>query len=308
MRFPRPDLLAWLPLCAVLVAAAPARRSDQWTSFPPLDEPSLQNAHRVTDKVLSGAAPVGDPSFKALRRLGVKTIISVDGAQPDADTARRYGLRYVHLPIGYDDVTPEEGRAIAKAIDELEGPIYVHCHHGRHRSAAAIAVACVMNGRLKPEQAEAVLRTFGTGDNYKGLWASAQNARPIGVEALREIKVNYREQANIPPLADAMVAIDKTFDHLKLAQKAGWNAPKIHPDIDPAHEALQLQEQLHELGRTGEIQARPQPFRDLLSENERAARQLHQLLAGGKPVAGEADRLLRSASESCAACHKAYRD
>jgi protein tyrosine phosphatase (PTP) superfamily phosphohydrolase (DUF442 family) len=308
MRFPRPAPFAWLPLFAVLLAAGPARLSEQTSSFPSLNEPSLQNAHRVTGKLLSGAAPEGDASFLALRRLGVKTIISVDGAKPDADTARRYGLRYVHLPIGYDDVTAEEGKAIAKAIDELDGPIYVHCHHGKHRSAAAIAVACVMNGRLKPEQAEAVLRTFGTGENYKGLWASAQNARPIGVEALREIKVDYREQAKIPPLADAMVAIDKTFERLKLAQKSGWTAPTVHPDIDPAHEALQLRERLHELGRTGEIQARAQPFHDLLSENEQAVRQLHELLSGRKPVAAEADRLFKSASASCAACHKAYRD
>ena len=52
---------------------------------------------------------------------------------------------------------------LARAIDEVEGPVYVHCHHGKHRSAAAVATACVMNGRLKPGQAESVLKTFGTG-------------------------------------------------------------------------------------------------------------------------------------------------
>lgn len=308
MRFPRPAPLAWLPLLAVLVSAAPGAPSDQSAPFPPLDEPTLHNAHRVTDKVMSGAAPEGETAFKALHRLGVKTIISVDGAKPDVEMARKYGLRYVHLPIGYDDVAAEEGKAIAKAIDELDGPIYIHCHHGKHRSAAAVAVACVMNGRLEPGQAETVLRTFGTGQDYKGLWASARTARPMGVEALRAIKVNYREQARIPPLADAMVAIDKTFDHLKVAQKAGWSAPKDHPDIDPAHEALQLQERLRELGRTGEVQARPQRFRHILSENERAARQLHELLARSQPAVAEADRLFKSAGASCAACHKAYRN
>src|SRR3712207_7739670 len=62
------------------------------------------------------------------------TVISVDGARPDVELARKYGLRYVHLPIGYDDVTENEGRAIAKAITELPGPFYIHCHHGDRKS------------------------------------------------------------------------------------------------------------------------------------------------------------------------------
>jgi hypothetical protein len=32
----------------------------------------------------------------------VKTIVSVDGGKPDVETARKHGIRYVHLPIGYD--------------------------------------------------------------------------------------------------------------------------------------------------------------------------------------------------------------
>src|SRR4051812_27897995 len=78
-------------------------------AFPPLpDQTHLANAHVVTAKVISGAQPEGDESFKALEDLGVRTIVSVDGAAPDVGTARRYGLRYVHLPITYSGVTPEE--------------------------------------------------------------------------------------------------------------------------------------------------------------------------------------------------------
>src|SRR3954466_5405068 len=83
-------------------------------AFQPLPTHDLENAYRLTDKVLAGAQPEGDKSFAALRDLGVKTIISVDGARPEGGPAHRYGLRYVPLPIGYDDVSPEEGRAIAK--------------------------------------------------------------------------------------------------------------------------------------------------------------------------------------------------
>jgi protein tyrosine phosphatase (PTP) superfamily phosphohydrolase (DUF442 family) len=302
-----------IPGVLLLVTAsgfAPAPREP----FAALNEPSLPNAHRVDDKLLSGAQPEGEAGFAALRDLGVKTVISVDGARPDVETARKYGLRYVHLPIGYDDVTAEEGRAIARAIDELPGLIYLHCHHGKHRSAAALAVACVMNRRLKPEQAESVLRTFGTGENYKGLWASALAARPLDAAVLAAVKVDYREAAPVPPLADAMVQIDQTMERLKLSEKAGWRPLSAHPDVDPPHEALQLMERLRELGRTHEIRSRPAAFRRLLDEGETGAATLHESLSAwsalgytGTPPAPVA-AAMKAVNTSCTSCHKLFRD
>ena len=323
MRFHRSILLAVVPLGAAMLfapnlpAADPApdaQTNRPAPAFPALPTDALHNAYQVTDKVLSGAAPEGEASFKALRDLGVKTVISVDGAKPDVETARRYGLRYVHLPIGYDDVTPQEGRAIAKAIDEVEGPIYLHCHHGKHRSAAALATACVMNGRLRPEQAESVLRTFGTGENYKGLWASALGAKPLDPAELAAVKIDYREAAPIPPLAEAMVEIDQTLDRLKLAEKAGWRPPAVHPDVDPPHEALQLTEKLRELGRTDEVRAQPEAYRKLLTDGEVGAKALHESLvawsAAGRQGAAPAQAAasMKAIGSSCTGCHKAFRD
>ena len=69
-----------------------------------VDAPGLHNVYRLTDKLLSGSGPEGDEGFASLQQLGVKTVLSVDGARPDVARARRFGLRYVHLPIGYDGV------------------------------------------------------------------------------------------------------------------------------------------------------------------------------------------------------------
>ena len=312
-------LLAVLPLGAALLLAPhlPASERPEKPSAPafaPLKTDALHNAYRVTDKVLSGAAPEGEAAFAALRDLGVKTVISVDGAKPDVAAARRFGLRYVHLPVGYDDVTHAEGRTLARAIDEVDGPVYVHCHHGRHRSAAAIATACVMNGRLRPEQAESVLKTFGTGANYTGLWASALGARPLPAEELAAVKVDYRETAPIPPLAEAMVEIDQALDRLKMAEKAGWRGPAHHPDIDPPHEALQLTEKLRELGRTPEERAKPQAYRKLMADGEAGAQALHESLlawsaSGGKGAPpATLGAAMKTINSSCTACHKSFRD
>ncbi|HVR84282.1 MAG TPA: hypothetical protein VMU54_08225, partial [Planctomycetota bacterium] len=143
----------------------------------PIHKPGLENAYWLTDKVLSGAQPEGDAAFEELSALGVKTLISVDGAKPDVDTARKHGLRYVHLPIGYDGVPSERALQLAKAIEELDGPIYMHCHHGQHRGPAAAVVACVVAGRMDTTRAVETLRTLGTGPQYVGLWDSAREAR-----------------------------------------------------------------------------------------------------------------------------------
>src|SRR5687767_2138199 len=59
-------------------------KPDSPRSFEPIGSNNLlPNAHRVTEKILSGGAPAGEAAFKELADLGVKTIISVDGAKPD---------------------------------------------------------------------------------------------------------------------------------------------------------------------------------------------------------------------------------
>jgi protein tyrosine phosphatase (PTP) superfamily phosphohydrolase (DUF442 family) len=298
-------LAGCLALTALLARADSPAESQPFES---VATPALPNAHRVTDKLYSGAQPEGEQGFQDLKALGIKTILSVDGAKPDVELAHKYGLRYVHLPITYSGVTDDEGKRIGKAIAELPGPIYLHCHHGKHRSAAATAVACVMNGSLKPEQAESVLKTFGTGQNYLGLWKSAREARPLAPSVLEKLKVDYVEQAKIPELAERMVSVDEHFDNLKSIQKNGWRTPADHPDLDPAHEALQLQEHLREAARTDDAAGRPAKFNRMLADGESHADALRQALAAKQINPDVAKQAMTQLGNSCTTCHKAYRD
>lgn len=276
--------------------------------FTKLDQTKLHNGHKLTDQVYSGAQPEDEAAFAELQRLGVKTIISVDGAAPDAATARKYGIRYVHLPMGYDTVPKDTGLAIAKAMTELPGPYYVHCHHGRHRSAAAVAVACVTVGSLDPSRAEEVLKTFGTGANYTGLWASAHEARPLPIDQIKAVKVTYVEKAKVPPMAEAMVHVDERMEHMKAVQTAGWKTPPNHPDVNPPHEALQLQELLTELARSEAAQAKPEKFRELMTGSATAVGTLRTALLATPVDPAAAETAMKAVVASCTACHKEYRD
>lgn len=186
----------------------------------------LPNPIRVCAKVVSGGLPEGDAAFQELKALGIKTVVSVDGMTPDVKTARKYGMRYVHLPHGYDGVPADRAIELAKAVRDLEGPIYIHCHHGKHRSPAAASVACVGAGLIPPSQSMAVLKLAGTSPAYRGLFESARTAKPIDPQALDRLNADFPESTKIPPLAAAMVAIDQTNEHLKLIAAAGYDHPK----------------------------------------------------------------------------------
>lgn len=298
--------------CLGLSVSLPAAEETTSPAEPPpfaaVGDDRLHNAHIVTGKVISGAQPEGEAGFAALKALGVKTIISVDGAKPDLALAGKYGMRYVHLPIGYDGVAVEDGKAIAKAISSLPGPIYLHCHHGKHRSAAAVAVACVYNGTLEPHRAEAVLKTFGTGANYKGLWRAALEARRVDSKELADLQVEFVEVATIPDLAARMVELDRHWEHVKQIKAAGWTSPTDHPDLDPAHEVLQVQEHLTESARLESAQARPTEFREMIHTSATAAESLREALTARPVDPVVASRAFEAVAQSCVSCHTRYRD
>jgi protein tyrosine phosphatase (PTP) superfamily phosphohydrolase (DUF442 family) len=279
----------------------------------PISDPHLPNAHRINEKVICGGQPDGPDGFARLATLGVRTVISVDGIRPNVELAHQYGMRYIHLPFGYDTVPQMRGEEIAKAIDEMPGAIYIHCHHGQHRAPAAVAVACVYNGMLPPEQVDNVLKVFGTGENYAGLWKSARAARPLELQSLSDLKVDFVETAKIPPLADAMVNVDETLDHLKRLQKSGWKATPDQGEVDPSHEALQMTELLHEIARSEAVAGKPDAFKVRLNDAEQAAEALRTALATvppseASPSGESADARFNRLVSSCTACHKDFRN
>jgi protein tyrosine phosphatase (PTP) superfamily phosphohydrolase (DUF442 family) len=274
----------------------------------------LPNPVQVHATVISGGLPEGDAAFKELADLGIKTIISVDGMKPDVEIAKKYGLSYVHLPHGYDGVPESRVKELAKAVQSLEGPVYIHCHHGKHRSPAAASVACVAAGLLKPEKALEILELAGTNKNYVGLYQSARQTRPLPADELTHFVPEFSEVAEVPPMAEAMVDLGHTYEHIQLIAESNWRTPAKHPDLEPAHEALLLREHFSELLRTPEVNAEPEEFRRMLTESESAARKLETLLARwqvnhhGQALPAEIPDQAKLIADNCQACHVRFRD
>jgi protein tyrosine phosphatase (PTP) superfamily phosphohydrolase (DUF442 family) len=317
-RFLRVGLGLLACLLAALAAAGPAHQSPRALRLAvgaakPAELPGLHNLFRVSEKLYSGSAPEGEPGFRSLRELGIRTVITVDGARPDVAMARRYGLRYVHLPFGYDGCPMPRALEIVRAVRDLPGPIYLHCHHGQHRSPAAAALVHIALDGASNAEAVAFMRRAGTDPVYRGLYGGAASFRRPTAAEIDRASPQFPETAPVPLLMEAMVRIDDRFAALQRIRKSGWQPLAGEPDRDPAHEALQLKELFHELQRTGAIRppfgghpGRPRDFRDWMSEAENGSAAIEaSLRAADRDRAGVA---LGQLSAACGACHAHYRN
>ncbi|MFO1002051.1 MAG: hypothetical protein U0936_17085 [Planctomycetaceae bacterium] len=288
--------------------------TDKATLPQKLKSAHLPNAIRIHEKVISGGQPDGEEAFQELRDLGIKTIISVDGARPDLELARKHGFKYIHLPHSYDGIPEQRSVELAKAVRDSEGPIYIHCHHGKHRSPAAAAVACVAAGLIEPSMSSAILKLAGTNPNYRGLYQSAESARKIDVAVLDAMKGDFPESAELTPMAEAMVHLEHTQDRVKIIAAAGWKSPVSRPDVEPAQEVLLLREHFSELLRTDKVAKQPEEFRNMLRESETAATELEAALTTWNnsgavlPVPDALPASFETIAKNCVACHTQFRD
>lgn len=279
----------------------------------PLQAPGIENLFQAADRVFSGSQPEGDESFAALQRLGVKTIISVDGTKPEVERAAKFGLRYIHLPHGYDGIPTNTVAKLVKAAQTAEGPFYVHCHHGKHRGPAAVGVICQATAGWTTNRAVTWLKQAGTSADYAGLFAANAGFKMPSAQELALISTDFPSRVEVSGLVDGMVAVDHRWENLKAIQKAGWRTPGNQPDLVPATEALLLREAYRELGRSSETRARDGDFLEQLRQAEATAAELHALLKEGPPAAGSpgftrAEALGKALAQNCSTCHKTHRN
>jgi len=305
--------LPWLvgPACSGPGATEPAPRpitisAPSLAAEKPVDFAGLHNVVTYSDGLICGSAPEG-VGLETLASMGVRTILSVDGAQPDADAARALGMRYVHLPIGYDGIDEDRKLELARAFRDLPGPLYVHCHHGKHRSAGAAAAMGIALGRLDNEQALARMRVSGTAPEYKGLYACATDAHVESEERISSASNAFPSRWTTTDFVQGMVEIDDSFDRVKEIEKASWKAPKAHPDLVPAAEIGRISHVMRELKDSGDVQARPGEFMAFLDASIESAESLEKGILDGA-AALELSARMKSVNQSCKDCHAKYRN
>ncbi len=279
----------------------------------PVDYPGLHNVVAYGPALLSGSAPEGDAGFSTLQAMGVRMVMSVDGAVPSANIAAARGVRYVHLPIGYDGAvrgrTLELARAVQLALAQAPlAPIYIHCHHGKHRSAAASGAVAVALGRLTPDQAVGRMRVSGTSKEYAGLFRWVVDTRLAGSEELAAAGNEFPAAWKTSGLIKTMVEIDGCLDRLKLIERAGWKTPDDHPDLVPVAEAGRLADLLRDLLDDDQVKAKSPDFRLRIADASKYGEAVEDGCAEGRLSTDDMSGRLQVLMRSCKACHETYRN
>lgn len=268
----------------------------------PQEHPGLHNFMKLSNRIYSGSEPEGETGFARLKALGIKAIVSVDGAKPQLELAQKAGIRYVHIPIGYDGIPKDASASLTRVVKEIQGPLYIHCHHGKHRGPAAAAIACIASNAMTEQEALGVLERAGTSRDYAGLWRDVASFAPPSSETEMPSLV---EEAAVDSLAALMATMDRSFDTLKAFRDSDWDLSTEQEAQSAREAALLVKEGFSESSRLLGDEYDEQ-MKNWLTEAESKA---DVLLAAVKEHRPEKLRASFSDLEkSCKTCHQKYRD
>ncbi|MEM9066225.1 MAG: hypothetical protein AAGB51_12125 [Planctomycetota bacterium] len=300
-------MLSTLVLGATACEKAETKPGVQEAATAPEPAGPLGPLVEVVPGVYSGGSPYADPrAIGELRRLGIKTVISVDATQPDVAVVQSIGARSVHVPTRYSGFDPIQKLTLAKAVRDLERPIYIHCHRGLHRGPAAAACALIATGEMDPSRGEPFLTDAGTSLDYPGLWESVRNAKRLSDATLDGFSVAF-DAANQPRgMVEAMSIIEASWHAMGAIREAGWQAPEHQPDLVPAAEAGLIHNTLRGVTGLDSPYSGDEEFATLLATSIAQSSDLENAI-----IAGELERMesaYRSLETTCYECHVAYRD
>jgi len=103
---------------------------------------SVKNFGRVNENLYRGGQPSRD-GFRELKDLGVRTVVDLrtGDRSEEAEEVRSLGMNYVNIPMDDSDRTydPQVTKFLSLTQNSKNGPIFVHCAGGRHRTGTVVA-------------------------------------------------------------------------------------------------------------------------------------------------------------------------
>lgn len=283
------------------VANHPQPQPERYTQ---LTDGPIENLLELAPGLYSGSEPSSQSHYQQLSTLGIKTVISVDAIAPDPDLAQAFGIRIVHLPIGYDGISNVRAVELAAAIEQLEHPIYLHCHHGKHRGPAALCVGAIGAGMISRDDADQFMTQAGTSKNYSGLWTAARDASKLD-DSLLSAPVDLPAKAPVSGFIEAMGTIDRLHDRLWDMAEDDWQTPSDHPDLSPTAVSGQIHDLLRALTDSEYVTTEGLTMKRLLDESIEAASDTESAVLDQQDEVAM-DALVRL-NNSCTDCHDQFR-
>jgi protein tyrosine phosphatase (PTP) superfamily phosphohydrolase (DUF442 family) len=174
------------PREAVLPASRPATEA----RYQRLGElPGVQGVVKFSDRFYRGAQPQDVEGMLSLKKLGVTTILSVE--DPDAaeiEAAKKAGIDVINVATEYNGIPASVATDLVKKYREVEGTVYAHCHHGKHRGGAAGAILRMTFEGISAEEAVQEMAELGCSKRYAGLFDTVRAYRPDPALAHKVLK------------------------------------------------------------------------------------------------------------------------
>ena len=267
-----------------------------------VDQKFPENFVSFVPNLYSGGEP-SEEHLKLLHSLGVTTIVSVDGAEPNVEAVEELGIKYIHLPIGYDFVPNQVVATLMQLDPQLKTKIYLHCHHGKHRGPAVAAIYSVLTGSISKEEAIDKMQSIGTGREYKGLWHSVSNIDKEKISNTKQLPIVSSQK--VDDLTASMATIDRLYDNVK--HHLNTADPKLNKHEELLHQTVLLQESLKESYRLDTHEWINESEYDMLFKRTNTlADQLVSRVKSNKIALSQST--LKTLKQSCKACHTDYRN
>lgn len=259
--------------------------------------------------LFSGSKPSGDIGFTSLQTMQVQTIICVDGIPPELDAPEALGMKTYHIPIKYGQPTKKQILDLAAAVEigRRRGNSYIHCHHGKHRSAAAAAVALIGLGISTREEMEQRMSVSETSSQYEGLWIAVAQAEVLDEDDFLRHEKTLQSKVLPEGMTEQMIAIDDAFENLSRIEQSNWNPPIDHPDIVAVAEAGAIAESFRCINKSEIARRYSVDFETQLSIALSAAIDLERALSNNNSTDQELSDSMRALSNTCTTCHRAFR-
>lgn len=309
----------WLVITALIFQGASAQDDVARRLPQPHLVHGIENVWQISPELFSGGEPGSFEGLAKLKAMGIKSIVTVDGARPDVENARKLGLRYVHIPFGYDTVPAQAQLLLVRSFKELPKPIYIHCHHGKHRGPAGAGIMLRSGPNWSAEAALKFMKDAGTSTDYAGLYSSVKMFEPLSDKALAASTEPLPETVEVADMVEMMVQIDTRFDRLKAwlqSTTANQLKSSVGKPVDPHQEAIQMRELVREAARLPECRDQPEAFRKSFDNMEMDLTQWIELFKQSQtedaPLSPEKKSqltvVLKQATNRCNTCHKAFRN
>lgn len=118
-------------------AATISNRPAEWAV--PLEIKGLSNLHQVTPMLYRSAQPDAT-SGEALRKLGIKTVLSFRKRNKDEPLHNTPGVTFKRYPLYTWDIEEEDILEVLRILNNpANQPILVHCTHGADRTGLMMA-------------------------------------------------------------------------------------------------------------------------------------------------------------------------